>query len=93
MSLVGHMAYPHGLRPGSMVLWRQSEKVTTVLVVKNRKNITVEGAPPFYRSSTPGTSDADFTHVVVSFYGLPWPCIFGSGDTVSGFTQQFFGED
>lgn len=82
MSLVGASNYPHALRPGDAVIWRQRDGVCTVLVVKDVKRITVEHALPFYRASYAAGRDADFTHVMVTFKGLPWPSIFGPGQNV-----------
>jgi hypothetical protein len=92
MGLVGAMAYPHALRAGQKVIWDQRDGVATVLVVKDVKRITVEHARPFYEGRH-GVRDADFTHVVVNFKGLPWPVIFGHMQSVSVFEQQFRGDD
>lgn len=89
---VGHMEYPHALSWRSNVLWRHSDKTTTVLSVKKTERITVEGAEPFYGPSSQSPA-ANFTHVIVEFHGLPFPCIFGRGDTVAGWSEQHHGDD
>lgn len=92
MSLVGSAAYPHALRSGDKVIWRQRDGVCTVLVVKEVHKEKMEHAIPFYRSSTRGVPDADFSHVVITFKGMPWPCIFGPGQTVEQYNDRHYGD-
>lgn len=73
----------------SSVIWRHGRNATTVLGVKSQKRVTIEGAPPFYRGSQ-GGRDADFTHVVVEFEGLPFPCILGPDDRFCTYSDPVF---
>jgi hypothetical protein len=63
-----------------------------VLDVKSTKQVTIEGEPPFYRG-TQGGPDANFTHIVVVFNGLPFPCLLGPKDRLLGWSETFRGED
>jgi hypothetical protein len=75
-AIVGYSTYAHALTWRESIVWHRDDGSTTVLPVKSIKTLKVEGAEPFYRQSSPGGRDADFTHVAVYVKGIPWPLMF-----------------
>lgn len=91
--IVGYSAYAHGLSWRESILWHHEDGSTAVLPVTDIKKLKVEGAEPFYRSSTAGCGDADFTHVAVYVKGIPWPLLFDAAHrNVEAYQERFNGD-